>query len=124
MLDLDLANYHQHRDSRVPVIFDRGLPDLAAFVVAQRVADAAGYHEAILQFRYHQIAFILPPWQEIYSNDAERDQTFTQSVEVHDRIESAYRVSGYDLIVVGKASIEERCRFIVGHIARWRANRL
>ncbi|WP_422141841.1 hypothetical protein [Vreelandella salicampi] len=42
-------------------------------------ADIANYVEA---FPYNPVVFLLPPWEDIYGTDSERDQTFEESVEV------------------------------------------
>ncbi len=36
------------------------------------------------KYPFHRSAFILPPGEAIYANDAERDQTFAQAVDVHE----------------------------------------
>ena len=98
MLELDLANHHQHRTSSVPVFCDRGLPDLAAFATHHRLADVAVYLDAIAQNRYHPSAFTSPPWPEIIQNDSERDQSFAEAVATYGRLVAEYRSNGYDLI--------------------------
>ncbi len=113
MLDLDLAHHHRHRTSSVPVFFDRGLPDLAAFAAQHQLADMAVFHDAITQNRYHSVAFIAPPWPEILCNDGERDQSFAEAVATHQRLVAGYRSHGYELVELPRATVAERCAFVV-----------
>jgi predicted ATPase len=46
--------------------------------------------------------FILPPWPEIYVNDAERPQTLAETESLHDAIRAVYESLGYELIEVPK----------------------
>jgi predicted ATPase len=67
--------------------------------------------------RYNNKVFITPPWQEIYHNDAERDQSFEQSIEVCQRLENWYREHDYDIVVLPKDTIKNRVKFILGQVA-------
>ncbi len=46
---------------------------------------------------FHRSVFILPPWREIYVNDAERDHTFEHCQRVHKALAEWYAACGYDL---------------------------
>jgi predicted ATPase len=37
-------------------------------------------------YTFHRTVFTLPPWEEIFTTDAERAQSFTDSVHVYDRL--------------------------------------
>jgi len=70
-----------------------------------------------LSNRYNNKVFITPPWQEIYRNDSERDQSFEQSIEVCQRLENWYREHDYDIVVLPKDTIENRVKFILSQVA-------
>jgi hypothetical protein len=36
--------------------------------------------------RFHRPVFVLPPWEAIYTNDAERDQTYAEAVVVYEKL--------------------------------------
>jgi predicted ATPase len=38
--------------------------------------------------------FVLPPWEAIFVNDAERDQSFAHALDVHAKIVRWYRACG------------------------------
>ena len=70
-----------------------------------------------LSNRYNNKVFIAPPWQEIYRNDAERDQSFEQSIEVFQRLENWYEEHDYDIVILPKDTIENRVKFILAQVA-------
>ena len=67
--------------------------------------------------RYNNKVFITPPWKEIFRNDAERDQSFEQSIEVYERLDKWYREHGYDIVALPRDTIENRVKFILSKIA-------
>ena len=73
--------------------------------------------DTYLASRYNNKVFITPPWQEIYRNDAERDQSFKQSIEVYHRLEKWYTQHDYDILVLTKETIETRVKFILDQVA-------
>ena len=67
--------------------------------------------------RYNNKVFIAPPWQEIYSNDSERDQSFEQSIEVYRRLKNWYEEHDYDIVILPKDTIQNRIKFILAQVA-------
>ena len=59
-------------------------------------------------YPFHSPVFILPPWDGIYTNDAERDQSFAEALNVHARVVDWYRFCGYTLHEVPRISAKER----------------
>lgn len=93
--------------------FDRGIPDIIAYLkaAAQPVDDR--YYNALSQHPYQPIAFILPPWKNIYVNDAERWQTYEEAVHLYASIRETYQALGFTLIEMPLASVEDRMDFIL-----------
>lgn len=94
------------------IFFDRGIPDIIAYLNVAGLPVPQKYNAALQQHPYHPLVFILPPWEEIYINDAERWQTFEESVQLYTAIQKTYQDAGYKLIEVPKVSVEERVTFI------------
>ena len=92
--------------------FDRGIPDIIAYLEAAALPVTAQYYQAIDAHPYARTVFLLPPWEEIYVQDTERWQTFAEAVLLHRHIRTAYEEAGYHLVEVPKASPEERVLFI------------
>ena len=55
----------------------------------------------------------LRPWREIYTNDAERDQSFAEAERVQNRLTSWYRGCGYELIEVPRIPIQPRSEYVL-----------
>jgi hypothetical protein len=64
-----------------------------------------------------RLVFILPPWKAIYTNDAERDQSFVDAVGVHARIEQWYGSCGYILHEVPRLAVPQRADHILRVLA-------
>ena len=60
--------------------------------------------------------FLLPPWEEIYTSDAERYESFEEATKIHAYLVDTYTKYGYDLHEVPKTSVAERFQFIINHI--------
>ncbi|HEY8571016.1 AAA family ATPase [Phenylobacterium sp.] len=108
MLERDLAAY---RAARGRTFFDRSLVDAWAMLRARGPCPAAD--EAVRTCRYHRLAFIAPPWREIYVQDAQRIQTWAEAVETYERCAEAYQAAGYELVELPRVSVEDRAEFVL-----------
>lgn len=104
--------------------FDRGIPDIMAYLKAAGLPIDNKYHTAFQQHPYHPLAFILPPWKAIYVNDAERWQTFDEAVHLYNSIRETYEALGFTLVTVPEATVENRMQFILKTIAQQEGNDL
>lgn len=71
--------------------------------------------EACKKYKYDKI-FLLPPWEEIYTSDSERYESYEQAMQIHDFLVDTYTKYGYDLIEIPKVSVENRYQFIIDHL--------
>lgn len=94
------------------VFFDRGLPDVIAYMDYFSTSYPQEFNQACERRPYDHI-FILPPWKEIYQTDNERYESFEQARAIHSYLKKAYLSYGYEPIEVPKTSIEERSKFIL-----------
>lgn len=107
-----------HQDShQEPVFFDRGIPDLYSYTQRFCEGDNNAVNDAVKRFRYHRLAFIFPPWAEIYCHDEERKQSFDEAIATYEAVLTGYKTCGYELVTVPPGSIEERVKFILFHLA-------
>src|SRR5215813_9856800 len=83
ILSRDIEKYVAQPQTSKWVFFDRGLID--ALGMLQEVSPMPGEElkEILTKYPFHRSAFILPPWESIYANDAERDQTYAEAVGVY-----------------------------------------
>ena len=95
------------------VFFERGIVDSVGFLTSleQMTRDEAA--ATIRSYPYFQSVFAFPPWPEIYRADAERDQTFTESVSTYKNIVMWYQTHGYKVIEVPKGPVNFRAEFVL-----------
>jgi predicted ATPase len=95
------------------LFFDRGILDALCMLDAVSPLSSQELEAWISRYPYHKQALFLPPWKEIYTNDAERDQTFDESVAVYETLHKWYRRCGYEILEVPKVSVRERCAYVL-----------
>ena len=96
--------------------FDRALPDIFGYLHERGHGIPESWLDAHSRCRYERTVFILPPWPEIYINDAERPQSLAEAKALHDAIRAVYESLGYELIEVPKLPVEARCEFVLGRL--------
>ncbi|MCF2487552.1 AAA family ATPase [Dyadobacter sp. CY347] len=111
------ADFH-HASPAQTVFFDRGLPDIIAYLNVGKNDIDPDFLEACVANRYETNVFIAPPWEEIYVNDDERWQTFTEASALYEAIQKAYSSLGYQLIALPKIPVCERAEFIIKQISK------
>jgi predicted ATPase len=109
ILARDMANY---RDAPDVAIFDRSMVDALGMLFAAGAVTRVELADFLERYPYNRTAFLLPPWQAIYHPDAERDQTYEESVAVFESISRWYAECGYRTVEVPKAAVAERVRFV------------
>jgi predicted ATPase len=95
-----------------PVFFDRGLPDLLAYLEVAGQPVPAATRAAVAAHRYQTPVFLAPPWPEIYVNDAERWQTFAEAEALYHALRRTYQALGYPVLDLPKTSVAERVAFV------------
>jgi predicted ATPase len=97
------------------VFFDRGIPDVHAYLNYISVDFPETYINNSNLYRY-QAVFLMPPWEEIYITDNERYENFEQALAIHNHLERTYQKLDYPIIEVPKGTIEERTNFILASV--------
>ncbi|MBA8900818.1 AAA family ATPase [Phyllobacterium sp. P30BS-XVII] len=116
MLSWELRSYGEAAEQEGIVFFDRGVPDVLGYfdLIGLPVPEHA--RQAAKLFRYNPSVFILPPWPEIFEQDAERRQTLEEAELTYRALVNAYAQSGYDLVEVPRCSVVERADFILARL--------
>lgn len=98
--------------------FDRGIPDIIAYLRlgGQPVDDF--FLAAAENYRYATKVFIAPPWEDIYVNDEERWQTFSEARALYAAIKKVYTELGYQMIELPLAPVEQRVAFTLTKLER------
>ncbi|MDP1618685.1 AAA family ATPase [Phenylobacterium sp.] len=113
MFEKDLAAYRAASATRRRTFFDRGLPDLMGYAALEGLSPPTSGVKAIEQARYADLVFTAPPWRQIYAQDAERKQDWTEAVRTYDAVTQVYVDRGYRLLELPRSSVEERVRFVL-----------
>jgi predicted ATPase len=93
------------------VFYDRGLPDVLAYMDYFGQPYGAEFEGPCLTHRY-DLVLLLPPWEAIYIQDNERLENFGEAVAIHDALEHAYKKLGYHPIEVPIGKVEDRLLFV------------
>lgn len=113
-IDTAIADLKAARTNSGRVFFDRSIVDAACALehaAGEPVLGALGRSH-----RYHPIAFLAPPWPEIYVVDPERQHGFDAAVAEFERLERAYPMLGYRVVVLPKKSVAERADFVLAQL--------
>ncbi|NMH86188.1 AAA family ATPase [Flavivirga algicola] len=94
------------------VFFDRGLPDVLAYMDYIGDAYPQNFINTCKDSTY-DIVFILKPWEAIYKSDNERYENFEQALSIHKHLLKTYQDFNYNLIDVPFDTIEKRTDFIL-----------
>ena len=116
LLEGRLDQFHEaNKASSQHVFLDRGIPDVLAYMDYFKTDYPDLFHSTCKDYRYDKI-FILPPWQEIYTSDNERYESFEEALKISYYLYSTYKRYGYNPIEVPKLAIEDRTEFILNKI--------
>lgn len=97
------------------VFFDRGIPDVHAYMNYISIDYPSSYIQKSNLYRYEHV-FLMPPWEEIYISDSERYENFEQALAIHNHLERTYKSLNYPIIEVPKGTVEERTNFILDYL--------
>jgi len=117
ILRRDIEKYlNQHRTSKW-VFFDRGLIDALGMLHEASALPTIELESILASYPFHATVFVLPPWEVIYANDAERDQSFAEAVDVHARILQWYCSCGYVINEVPRVPVAQRAEHVLRILA-------
>lgn len=109
------AQSSSNKHNKPAVFFDRGLPDIVAYMDYLNQESPEEFLRDLATYRYDCV-FMLPPWQAIHTQDNERYESFDQGQEIHQHIAKRYEKLGYEPIVVPTGTVHERTDFILNKL--------
>ena len=112
-LDMDIAHYRDTPVTDHPVFFERGIVDALYGLYRHNTLSLGEVEEYVRSFPYNKVVLLMPPWEEIYCTDSERDQTFSESVQVFEISRKWYARWDYETIEVPRTAIDQRVNFIL-----------
>src|SRR5215510_6329585 len=113
ILQRDIARYRETCATDHPVFFDRGIVDALGMLHHQQALALGEVEAYVRSFPYNHVVLLMPPWEEIYRTDAERDQTFAESVQVFESVRTWYARWDYATVEVPCMAIDQRVNFIL-----------
>lgn len=97
------------------VFFDRGIPDVPAYMDCFGQTYGQHFKDACISYKYDHI-FLLPPWEAIHVSDNERYESYDEARRIHIFLERTYTHFGYKITHVPKGTVEGRTTFILNTI--------
>ncbi len=92
--------------------FDRGLPDVLAYMEAFDQPYPRNF-EQLCQWHRYDCVFLTPIWPEIFRNDRQRLESVETAYQTESNLIKTYRRYGYELITVPLLPPEDRLRFVL-----------
>ena len=117
ILRRDIENYLNRPRTSEWVFFDRSLIEALGLLDEASPLPSSELTSMLATYPFHPTVFVLPPWEGIYSTDAERDQSFADAVDVHARVVRWYRSCGYMLNDVPRLPVAQRAEHVLRTLA-------
>jgi predicted ATPase len=117
ILHRDIEKYRRLPHTSDWVFFDRGVIDALGMLQEVAPLPARELEVMLSTYAFHRSVLILPPWEAIYVNDAERDQSFAEAVNVHARLVQWYRACGYVLCEIPRLPVAQRAQHVLRILA-------
>jgi len=117
MLEAALKSYSEQQKcvEKSPVFFDRGHLDSICYMKMEQLKIDEEHLKIVRECPYQNV-FILPPWEEIYTTDSERKQSWEEVLYTHEMMKQTYIEFGYFPIEVPKVSVNDRVDFILNFL--------
>jgi len=113
ILRRDIEKYLDQARARGWVFFDRGLVDALGMLHEASPLPPVELQSLLASYRFHRTVFVLPPWEAIYAQDAERDQSYAEAVDVHAKVVRWYRSCGFALDEVPRLPVARRAEHVL-----------
>ena len=96
--------------------YDRSMLDNLAYLKINNHEIPTKFKIDCENYRYHPKVFITTPWQDIYTFDDERLESFKESIRIFEALKQVYKEANYKLIELPQSSVKERISFIINEI--------
>jgi predicted ATPase len=109
----DIRQYGEQPSQSGLIFFERGVIDALGMLHELGTLPENELQGLLSEYPYHRQVFLFPPWEAIYVNDSERDQTFVEAVRVCRKASEWYQRCGYGVVEVPKVGVAERCVYVL-----------
>jgi predicted ATPase len=100
------------------VFFDRGIVDAVSYRAFSNPPLPPHWKRAAEVFRFHRTVFFVPPWPEIFRQDAERTHSFETCLAEYPVLLESYEQFGYRSVIVPKVPVPGRADFVLATLKR------
>jgi predicted ATPase len=96
-----------------PVFFDRSVvePLVSSKMLGLGLSEKVGRQAK--DCRYNNPIFVVPPWEEIFVQDAKRRHSFRDAINEYEALHTAFLEFNYEVRVLPKMAIDARVDYIV-----------
>ncbi|ANT64094.1 MULTISPECIES: AAA family ATPase [Prosthecochloris] len=112
-LDAMQRQYQGGRQKGGILFFDRGIPDIIAYLRHSGCPVPASCHQLLESCRYEKDVLILPPWPGIFVQDSERPQSYRTAVELYHILRDTYSSLGFRLHELPRATPAVRAAMVL-----------
>ncbi len=117
ILEKDIEFYKKAQlEPQKIAFFDRAIIDIIAFDIYRKTPHSQKIEDLATKLVYNNKVFFFPPWEEIFSKDPEREETFEESILASNHVKNIYYKFGYELLEVPKGSVDSRADWILDSI--------
>ena len=83
------------------------VPEALGFLEEVGAISPAQVAAYIQEFPYNKLVFLMPPWQSIYTTDGQRDQTFSESIQVFEKLKAWYGRWWWRVLLSVRGTVEQ-----------------
>ena len=95
------------------LVFDRAIPDVTAYFISQGKEVPEVYLKGAKTLRYNTKVLFFEPWEDIYTKDGIRYESFEQATKISSNLKIVYLDLGYSVIQVPQVEIPQRAEFVL-----------
>lgn len=117
VLEQDAEKFRAPPRSDGPIFYDRSAVEALAMLHEVSPLAEEELRSMLSTYTFHCTVFVLPPWEAIFVNDAERDQSFAHAVDVHPKVVRCYRECGYRVDEVPRLAVSHRADHVLRVLA-------
>ncbi len=110
--------YNTARPAEKAVLFDRSIVDAVAALPRLGLPVPQHLRHALQRYRYAGVVLMTPPWQELFSADAERRHAFADAVAEYEALLESYPANGYEVELIPRLGVAARADFLERRLAR------
>jgi predicted ATPase len=109
----DTKKYQATRSTEHFVFFDRSPIESLGSIHEHSPLSEGELRSQLGCYDFYRTVFLLPPWEEIYCTDTERDHSFEHALRVHQSLLSWYSSCGYQVQEVPRLPVPERAQALL-----------